>query len=350
MPEKRRITLKDIAKGLGISVSTASRALNSYSGISEETIKMVKAYAEKHNYVPNTMAVNFRKNKTMTIGMIVPELVHYFFSSVISGALSEAKKRGYTVLVSQTDELLQNEIHAMRTMIGSSVDGVMISLSNQTYSSEHLQEFQEEGRPIVQFDKVIDSLDTPKVVVDDFEGAYAAVTHLIEQGFKKIAHLNGFKQVANSRLRMEGYQKALQDAGIAQYPDYIIHCRDISEEEGYQFTKKLMESSNPPDAIFCITDLVAMGAMNYLKDSGFDIPGQVGVVGFSNWDMANFVTPRLSSVDQKAFKIGEKACGVLIDMINAGAENTENKTYIIPTELKVRESSLRQSTASHDVS
>jgi len=131
MSDRKRLTLKDIARELGISVSTASRALNSYAGISDETIKMVKEFAEKHNYVPNTMAVNFRKNKTMTIGMVVPELVHYFFSSVISGAIKEAKKHHYSILVSQTDELVKNEIMACRTMLSSSVDGLLISISNE---------------------------------------------------------------------------------------------------------------------------------------------------------------------------------------------------------------------------
>lgn len=342
MADRRRITLKDIARDLGISVSTVSRALNSYSGISEDTIRTVKAYAEEHNYVPNTMAVNFRKNKTLTLGLIVPELVHYFFSSVISGALAEAKKRGYTVLVSQTSESLSNEIYAIRTMLGSSVDGVMISLSNETTTSEYLEELIEEGRPVVQFDKVLEDFKTPKVIVDDFDGAYAAVEHLIQQGYKKIAHLNGFKQVTNSRYRLEGYQKALRDHQLEQPEEYVIHCKDISEEEGYRFTKQLMESANPPDAIFCITDLIAMGSMKYLKENGYKIPEEVGLIGFSNWDMANFVTPALSSVDQHGFQIGEKACQVLVDLLK-DEKPLEDETHLIKTSLVIRDSSTRQS-------
>ncbi len=340
MPDKKRITLKDIAKDLGISVSTASRALNSYSGISDDTIKLVKDYAEKHNYVPNTMAVNFRKNKTLTLGLIVPELVHYFFSSVISGALAEAKKRGYTVLVSQTEELLKNEIYAARTMIASSVDGIMISLSNETKDGDHLKELLEEGRPVVQFDKVLDDLPTAKVIVDDFNGAYNAVTHLINQGYQSIAHLNGHQDVNNSVERLRGYKQALTDAGLETKDEYIIHCHDISEQEGYDFTKDLMQLPDPPDAIFCITDLVAMGSMKFLKEKEVKIPDQVGIVGFSNWDMANFVTPTLSSVDQQAFKMGEKACQILIDTLKTG-ELGKDETHLIPTELIVRQSSKR---------
>lgn len=341
MSDKRRITLKDIAKDLGISISTASRALNSYSGISDETIKLVKDYAAKQNYVPNTMAVNFRRNKTMTIGMIVPELVHYFFSSVISGALSEAKKHGYTVLVSQTDELLSNEIDAVRTMIGSSVDGVMISLSNETVDGEHLKALVEEGKVVVQFDKVLENLPLPKVIVDDFVGAYNAVSHLIGQGYKRIAHLNGLSEVSNSKERLRGYRKALEDHGMTKLDGYVIHCENFSEEEGYDNTQRLMESANPPDAIFCITDLVAMGAMKYLKNAGINIPQEVGLVGFSNWDMANFVSPGLSSVDQHGFQMGEKACNWLISLIKSNDLGAD-ETFQLKTTLIKRGSSLRE--------
>jgi LacI family transcriptional regulator len=323
MSDRKRLTLKDIARELGISVSTASRALNSYPGISGETIKMVKEFAEKHNYVPNAMAVNFRKNKTMTIGMVVPELVHYFFSSVISGAIKEAKKHNYSILVSQTDELVKNEILACRTMLSSSVDGLLISISNETNSVDHLLEFIDEGRPVVQFDKVSDLLASPKVVVDDFQGAYTAVAHLIGQGYQKIAHISGLPHVKNSAERLRGYKKALAE---------------ISEQEGFDFAKQLWSLSNPPDAIFCITDLVAMGAMKYFKQEKIHVPSQMGLVGFSNWDMSNFVSPSLSSVDQHAYQIGEKAVEILIASIKSNEVGKE-ETQVIKTSLVFRESS-----------
>ncbi len=346
MSERKRLTLKDIAFELGISVSTASRALNSYSGISEETIKLVKEYAEKHNYVPNTMAVNFRKNKTMTIGMIVPELVHYFFSSVISGAITAAKKHNYSILVGQSDEKQKNEIMACKTMLSSSVDGLLISISNETTKVDHLQEFLDEGRPVVQFDKVSELIDSPKVIVDDFQGAYNAVKHLIQQGYSKIAHINGLTHVKNSQERLRGYLKALSDHGIQASEDWVLHCKEISEKEGYDFTARLMNLTNPPDAIFCITDLVAMGAMNYLKQSHFQIPEQVGLIGFSNWDMAKFVTPSLSSIDQHAFEMGEKAIELLLEEIRNNEVGT-NKIIETKTKLVIRESSSRMSPVAH---
>lgn len=340
MSDRKRLTLKDIARELGISVSTASRALNSYAGISDETVKMVKEFAEKHNYVPNTMAVNFRKNKTMTIGMVVPELVHHFFSSVISGAIKKAKKHHYSILVSQTDELVKNEIMACRTMLSSSVDGLLISISNETEGVDHLQEFLDEGRPVVQFDKVSDQLSSPKVIVDDFQGAYSAIQHLIEQGYSKIAHINGLEHVKNSQERLRGYNKALGDHEMEGLGTWVVHCKEISEAEGFDFAKRLMTSSNPPDAIFCITDLVAMGAMKYLKQANISIPQEVGVIGFSNWDMANFVSPSLSSVDQHAYEMGEKAVELLVEAIK-NSEVGKDQIFETKTSLVVRESTQR---------
>ncbi|MFC5626353.1 LacI family DNA-binding transcriptional regulator [Algoriphagus winogradskyi] len=337
MSEKRRIGLKDIARELGISISTASRALNAYPGIADETIKLVKEYAEKHNYVPNTMAVNFRKNKTMTLGIVVPELIHYFFSSVISGAIQTAKKHGYSVFVSQTDEKVANEIVACRTLLSSGIDGLLISISNETIEGKHIQEFLEEGKPVVQFDKVSDYLETPKVIVDDFQGAFNAVEHLLKKGYKKIAHIGGWADVKNSVERKRGYMEALRTNGFEIHGDFLLECTDISEQEGYEFTKKLMESHNPPDAIFCITDLVAIGAIKYLKEKNFQIPEQVGVMGFSNWQLAGMVSPGLSSVDQHAYEMGVKSTEILINILRGKALCTD-QTHIVKTELIIRES------------
>ncbi len=342
MSENRRITLKDIAKELGISVSTASRALNSYSGIAKDTIQLVKDYAAKHNYVPNTLAVNFRRNKTMTLGLIVPELVHYFFSSVISGTISIAKKHGYSVLVSQTDESQNNEIQACRTMLASGVDGLLISISNETLEGEHLRQFHQESKPVVQFDKVTEFFETPKVIVDDLWGAFNAVQHLIDQGYTKIAHINGLKTVTNSQERLKGYLNAMGKNNLPVNPNWILHCQKISQQEGFDFTRQLMESNNPPDAIFCITDLVAMGAMDFLRKGGYQIPAEVGVIGFSNWDMAGFVSPGLSSVDQHAYEMGQKATEILIELLQNNQLGTD-EIHEIKTSLVIRDSSLLKS-------
>ena len=340
MTEKRKVTLKDIAKDLNLSPSTVSRALNGYPSLSEETIQMVKEYAEKHNYVPNTMAVNFRKNRTSILGMIVPQIVHHFFSTTISGAMETAKKHGYSILLAQSYDHLKDEILASQYLLGMGVDGLLISVSNETKEADHLQAFLDEGKPVIQFDKVTDFLSGPKLVVDDFEAAYQAVTHLIKQGYRKIAHLSGRMDVKNAYQRFSGYRKAIEDHGLEFKPEWLKNCFDISEQEGFDFTQELMNVEEKPDAIFCITDLVALGAMNYLKSSGYQIPTQIGLMGFSNWMLSEYTSPSLSSVDQFGFKMGSQAAETLIDLLKKHELGT-NQTLEVKTQLIIRESSVK---------
>lgn len=341
MTEKRKITLKDIAHALNISPSTASRALNGYHSISDETIRQVKDYAEKHNYVPNALAVNFRKNRTSLIGLVVPHIVHHFFSTTISGVIETAKKHGYHVLVSQSGDVKNGEVFACKTLLGIGVDGLIISVSNETIEADHLQDFLDEGKPIVQFDKITDHIISPKVVVDDFNGAYQAVKNLIENGYRKIAHLSGRMEVKNAQGRFQGYKKAIEDHGLEFREEWVKGCWDILEQEGFDFTKELMESPNPPDAIFCITDLVALGSMKYLQSAGYDVPSQVGLMGFSNWMLSEYITPNLSSVHQHGFEMGEKATEILIDLIKKH-EFGADELIELKTELIVRQSSQKR--------
>lgn len=340
MADKRKVTLKDIARDLNLSPSTVSRALNGYPSLSEETIQLVKEYAEKHNYTPNTMAVNFRKNRTSILGMIVPEIVHHFFSTTISGALETAKKHGYSVLLVQSYDHLKDEILASQYLLGMGVDGLLISVSNETKEADHLLAFLDEGKPVVQFDKVTDLLQGPKIEVDDFQGAYQAVTHLIRQGYRKIAHLSGRMEVKNAMERYLGYKKALEDHGLEFRESLVKNCFDISQQEGFQFTQELMESGEKPDALFCITDLVALGAMNYLKSKKIEIPDSIGLVGFSNWMLSEYTSPSLSSVDQFGYRMGSKAAELLIDLLK-NQDLGHNETIEMKTELVVRGSSVR---------
>ncbi len=336
MTEKRKLTLKDIAKELGISVSTASRALKSHPDIAQETVRAVKEYAEKHKYVPNFLAVNFRKKRTFNIGIIVPELVHHFFSSIISGVIDAAKKRGYNILVSQSNELLEDEKQACRTMLGSSVDGLLISISNETREGSHLQDILDEGIPIVQFDKFTDTINTPRVIVDDLHGAYLAVKHLIDEGYKKIAHIRGRVDVQNSQQRAAGYYEALKEAKLDSEESWVQTCKTFSEDEGYEFCKLLMGLPNPPDAIFCVTDLVALGVLKYLREASILVPQDVGVVGFSNWKHAEIVD--LSSVDQHGYEMGVRSVELLVNLIEQ--HDSENSEVVeLKTNLVLRDSS-----------
>jgi LacI family transcriptional regulator len=340
MADKRKVTLKDIAKDLNLSPSTVSRALNGYPSLSEETIQLVKEYAERHHYTPNTMAVNFRKNRTSILGMIVPEIVHHFFSTTISGAMETAKKKGFSILLAQSYDQLKDEILASQYLLGMGVDGLLISVSNETKEADHLQAFLDEGKPVVQFDKITDQLTGPKIEVDDFQGAYQAVTHLIRQGYRRIAHLSGRMDVKNAHERFLGYKKALDDHGLEFNESWVKNCFAISEQEGFQFTEELMESAEKPDAIFCITDLVALGAMKSLKSKGIAIPDQVGLMGFSNWMLSEYTTPSLSSVDQFGYRMGSKAAELMIDLLK-NQDLGQNETIEMKTELVIRGSSVK---------
>jgi LacI family transcriptional regulator len=272
--------------------------------------------------------------------MIVPEIVHHFFSTTISGAMETAKKKGFSILLAQSYDQLKDEILASQYLLGMGVDGLLISVSNETKEVDHLQAFLDEGKPVVQFDKITDQLTGPKIEVDDFQGAYQAVTHLITQGYRKIAHLSGRMDVKNAHERFLGYKKALDDHSLEFNGSWVKNCFAISEQEGFQFTEELMESAEKPDAIFCITDLVALGAMKSLKSKGIAIPDQVGLMGFSNWMLSEYTTPSLSSVDQFGYRMGSKAAELMIDLLK-NQDLGQNETIEMKTELVVRGSSVK---------
>lgn len=340
---KGQITLKDIAKMVGVSVPTVSRALKDYPDISEKTKKAIKELAEKYNYQPNQFALNLRKNKSNIIGVMVPEIVHHFFSTVISGIIEVADREGYSVMLFQTNESFKKEMREAKVMLNSRVDGLLISLANETTQFDHLREFTERGVPVVLFDKVGEGLEVSKVVVDDFTGAYNATTHLIKQRCKQIAHLRGPKNPINAIERFNGYKKALEDHGIPFNEDLIRICVGNTHEEGYESTIELLKLPNPPDAIFTITDVVAIGAMQAIKKTGLKIPNDVAVIGFSDWRMAAAVEPPLSSVKQPGYEMGKESARLLFESIRATEDNRviDPITIVLKTEVVARESSLK---------
>lgn len=340
-----QVTIKDIAKELNVSTSTVSRALKDYPGISDETKRKVKGLADKLNYRPNAVALSLRKNKSFTIGVIIPEVVHFFFSTVISGVEEVAHAEGYNVILVQTNEKLSREKSSIETMLSNQIDGVLVSFSRETTDFSHFKKLMELDFPIVFFDREPDLENTVNVTVNDFQGAYDATSHLAEQGYTKIVHLAGPSNLAISKRRKEGYLKALVDAGLIARPEWIVECPSGSESESYQITLKLFnDPSNRPDAIFAHHDIVAAGAMMALKDLGLSIPEEVGVVGYSNWQFSAMIDPPLSTVSQPGFKIGENAARILLEMIEGkklGHEAPQN--VVLKTDLIVRKSSVRVS-------
>ncbi len=340
-----QVTIKDIARELGISPSTVSRALKDHPDISPETKKAVNELADKLNYQPNIVALNLRQSKTNTLGVIIPEIVHFFFSTVISGIEDVAYSAGYNVILTQSNESIEREKTDLKALFNSRVDGMLMSISRETTSFDHIESILSKGVPIVFFDRVYDNPQLSKVLVDDFDGAREATLHLIEQGCKRIAHLEGPPNLAISTQRLEGYYEAMKKNNMVVSKELVVPCPLGSIEEGKIATEKLLRLKNPPDAIFASNDLAAMGSMQAIKEKGLKIPKDVAVVGFSNWFFSVMMEPPLTSVDQPGFEMGQEAARLLIRHIEMkGKDDVEiaPETKILKTRLIIRASSLKK--------
>jgi LacI family transcriptional regulator len=339
-----QVTIKDIARELGISPSTVSRALKDHPDISSETKKAVHALADKLNYQPNIVALNLRQKKTNTIGVIIPELVHFFFSTVISGIEDVAYQAGYSVILAQSNESYEREKTDIRALFNSRVDGMLISLSRETKNFDHIESIISKGVPVVFYDRMYNNPNTSKVIVDDYVGAKEAVEHLIEQGYTSIAHLDGPPGLQTSAGRKRGYIDALKQHKMEVKDSLIQECTSGSQEDGNRATKKLLSMSSPPDAIFTYSDPIAMGAMMAIKEKGLKIPQDVGLVGFSNWSYGSLIEPSLTTVDQPGFEMGQEAARLLIRQIEVGDKDQEPQpeTKVLKTKLIIRDSSIRK--------
>jgi len=337
-------TIKDIAKELNISSSTVSRALKDYPGISEETKNKVKELAKKLNYRPNAVALSLRKSKSSTIGVIIPEVVHFFFSTVISGIEEIAYANGYNVILLQTNESVDREVAAVETMITNQIDGLLVSYSKETTNFEHFKKLMNYNYPIVFFDRLPNLENTINVTVNDFSGAYQAVKHLIGQGYTKIIHLAGPENLKISKDRKEGYIKALTEAGLSVREDWIIPCPLGTSEESEKICLDLFNKpGEKPDAVFAANDVAAAGAMQAAKALGLKLPQDFGAVGFSNWQFSSMIEPPLSSVSQPGFNMGEQATKLLLDMIDHKTEEAfKPRNEVLETGLIIRKSSLKK--------
>ena len=336
------VTLKQIAEELGISVATVSKALKEYSDVSKRTRALVRETAHRLNYKPNSFAVNLRTKESKTIGIIIPEIVHHFFSSVIKGIVSQAEKKGYLVIMLQSNESYDLEKKQLDLLISKRVDGILISLANGTGNFDHIKNVISQDIPLVMFDKIAKVVNCSKVIIDDRKAAYMATKYLINIGCKKIAHFRGPLLPQNSIDRFLGYKQALLDNNIKYDSSlvYINECSDKSFEEGKKNAKQLLKDHKDVDGIFINTDLVAIGAMTLFLEKGIKIPEQINIVGFSNWFMSSVISPSLTTVDQPGFKMGKKAFKILYKEMMAKKKNKnfDYKQVVLDTELVIRDS------------
>lgn len=315
-------TLKEIAAQLGISITTASKALKGYSDVSEKTKNAVIELAQKLHYTPNSFAVNLRTKESKTIGLIIPTLVHDFFSYVIKGILEEAEKRDYLVIILQSNEKLEFEKKQIDLLLNKRVDGILMSLSNETGDFNHLKSIISHNTPLVLFDKIAKLVNCSKVTINDKKAAYDAVSYLIKKGYKKIAHFRGSYMPQNSIDRFLGYKKALEDNDLTYDSSLVFVCENNADfQDGYDNAKRVMDEHPEIDAVFAVTDLVAIGIIKYFNEIGISIPERIAVLGFSNWFMSSVISPKLSTIDQPGFEIGRRSAAILFDEINLKKNN-----------------------------
>lgn len=338
---KHRITIKELAKELKISTSTVSRALADKWDVNPETRKAVLELAERWNYKPNPISLSLKQQQTHTIGVIIPEFITSFFPEVIMGIQHTMESEGYTVLISQSNESYERELNNIKNLEARLVDGFIISLTEETVNTSYLQNLLDRNVPLVLFNRVSDNIDAPKVIIDDHKWAFVAVEHLIQQGYKRIAHLGGPVNLELSIQRKQGYLDALAKYNIPIEDDLIIPC-GVMMEKGVIGAHRILEMKNKPDAIFAINDPVAIGAMKTLQKNGLKIPDDIGIVGFSESKMALVVEPNLTSVEQPTFEIGKIAAELLIEQLkNKKDEAVLNKCITLNAKLNVRESSYK---------
>jgi LacI family transcriptional regulator len=337
-----QVTIHDLARMLNISASTVSRALSGNPRISRSTRDKVKKLVEKLNYQPNVVASNLRTGKSRTIGIVVPHINRNFFSNVIGGIEETASNADYRVIITQTYESHEKEVENIRALLSARVDGILVSVSGGTKTYGHYDLVKKRGIPLLFFDRTIDEIETSRVMIDDFRAAYKAVKHLIEEGFKNIAHFAGPQHINIYRERFAGYREALKEGGIL-YSEAFLFIDNLTEEKGWKATDKLMKLKNRPDAIFSASDISALGAIKYLKEKGYRIPEDMAIVGFANEPFTSIMEPGLTSVDQKGYLIGVTVANLFFEEILKPSESGLFKKIIIEPELIIRESSLKKS-------
>lgn len=332
------VTIKDIAKALGLSTSTISRALRDTHEISAATKKLVLAYAKEINYQPNPIALSLKERRSKSIGVVVSEVANSYFSQAINGIESIAYDRGYHVIISQTHESYDREVINVQHLASRSVDGLVVSLSSETIDISHFTSLHERGLPIVFFDRVPEEIDTHKVTADNEKGAYQATAHLIKNGYRNIAHLTSSTHLSISIERLSGYKAALIDHGIAINPLYIKHCLHggMMYEETEKAIKELMALKDRPKAIFIAGDRLSTGCLTVLKTLKIDVPNDIAVVGFSNLDVLDLFSPPLTSIRQPAFEMGQLSTTMLLQLIEAKYPVEEFEKRVLETNLYVR--------------
>ncbi|MCH3970160.1 MAG: LacI family transcriptional regulator [Prevotella sp.] len=337
MKEQESITMKDIARRLGVSIATVSRALQDSPRISARQRARIQIYAKEHHFYPNIIGAALRHSRMIPmkiIGVIIPQFVHYYFASVLTGIEEEARNRGYRIMVALSDERYVREVEICEDFFKDKVCGIIVSQAKDTIKYDHFQKLIDNGVPLVFYDRICTGVNSSRVVVDDYAGAYTAVTHLIDTGCRRIAYYGSSMTLEISKNRYNGYKDALLKHGLKVDESIIRLCDNRSEAEA--ITPSLLSMKDRPDAFFAVNDDTAIGALYTAKRMGFDIPGEISICGFTNGNRAVTCDPMLTTVEQHGRQVGEEAANILIGQVEGTIPMDKVEKRIVRTRLIVR--------------
>lgn len=337
MKESSPMTMKDIARELGISVATVSRALKDSPRISEERRRLIQQFAREHNFTPNVIAESLRHSKIQAqkiIGVILPEFTHYYFSSILTGIEETATSRGYYIMVARSNEQYEREARICEMFHRQKVCGVIVSQAKDTKQYEHFQQLIDSGIPMVFYDRICTGVNASRVVVDDYLGAYNAVSYLIETGCRRIAFYGAPLQLEIAKNRFNGYKDALLKHGLLVDNEIIIICDNRTDAEF--ITPRLMALDLPPDGYFAVNDDTAIGILYTIKHAGLRVPEDVSICGFTNGQRAIACDPMLTTVEQRGKRVGEEAAEILIDKVEGLSPIDKVEKRVVRTRLIIR--------------
>ncbi|MER3375457.1 MAG: LacI family DNA-binding transcriptional regulator [Allomuricauda sp.] len=334
-----KITLKDIARELEVSISTVSKALKNSEEISRDTKEKVQAFAKLYNYKPNNIAISLKNKRTKNIGVVIPDIVHHFFTTVIRGIEKYANARGYNVIVCLSEESFDKEVINMEMLANGSIDGFIMSLSSETQQKadyNHLKEVTEQGIPVVLFDRITNEIDCDKVIIDDELGAYMATKRLIDEGRKKIALITTDDYLSVSKARTMGYRKALIESGLGVDESRILKLSSMEMDE--ERIKDFFETQKV-DAVLCVNEIFAVYSMRLAQEKGLKIPEDISFIGFTDGFLSKYAYPSLTVVAQHGEKMGEISAQMLIDKVEGEKEEEETfQTKTLEPTLVIRDS------------
>ena len=341
MKANKEITIYDIAGQLGVSPATVSRALNDNPSISISTRNKINSLAEKLGYRHNHFASSLRLQKTHTIGVILHELNSYFITSVLAGIEKIATEAKYNLIIAHSAENPNLEAANARNLFHKRVDGLIASLSFETEDLTHFKQFQSKNIPIVFFDRVFETSETAKVIINNFQAGYDATLHLINQGCKRIAHITSSLKRNVYAERKRGYKQALEDHKF-KFDEKLVIIDGFKEDDAIRSAKRILAMKNLPDGIFITNDFCAAVVMQILKDAGIRIPKDIAIVGFNNDSIGKIINPKLTTINYPGFEMGQVAARTLINHLKGVWDMNLTNTIVIKSELIIRESSLKK--------